>query len=517
MTTLHMKGCFAIALGCVLGWVTHAADVELNLRSRSRETGQVLSNNRRIDPGRVGVVVMDMWSYHWCMTCSERAAALVPRMNRALEGARALGMTVIFTPTSGIASYEDSPQRRASIAIPDAPWPELVPVAYPACGFKNAHSCRCGPGIDCPRNWGGDSMNPELRIESADLMAWGTREVWNIVRSRGLEQLLYVGIAADICVLGKGEGMVPMRRLGVPCALARDLTDTDSYPPKEALEHTLKFLETEFAPTFHFGELLKGCGRWETSDAVEMVRLRPWGKPKRPYFFRDRLTLHLDAPEELSGEIHYTLDGTEPTELSPRYSAPLVVTNDVRLRVQSFRGNTRVGLPSDGYYVRIPATPPAPTVRLWELQPKSVKYSDSGSEWHVPARTWGMTMRGENYYQGITLHAPGEIEYSIPEGSERFVALAGADDVPKGRFNAQFLGQYPSMRFQVWVDGVRVAESPVMRLGQEPWPFDIPLAKGAKVLRLVVTDADDGARLDFGDFAKSGFVIPQYKGPRNLY
>jgi hypothetical protein len=95
--------------------------------------------------------------------------------------------------------------------------------------------------------------------------------------------------------------------------------------------------------------------------------------------------------------------------------------------------------------------------------------------------------------------------------------LAGADDVPKGRFNAQFLGQYPSMKFQVWMDGKLRMESPVMRLGQEPWPIDVPIPEGSKVLRLVVADAGDGSRLDFGDFAQAGFIIPGYKGPKNLY
>ena len=56
-----------------------------------------------------------------------------------------------------------------------------------------------------------------------------------------------------------------------------------------------------------------------------------------------------------------------------------------------------------------------------------------------------------------------------------------------------------------------------MRLGQVPWPFDVPLPGGAQRLRLVVTDAGDGSRLDFGDWAQSGFVIPDYKGPKNLY
>ena len=47
--------------------------------------------------------------------------------------------------------------------------------------------------------------------------------------------------------------------------------------------------------------------------------------------------------------------------------------------------------------------------------------------------------------------------------------------------------------------------------------MDVPITSGAKVLRLVVADAGDGSKLDFGDFAQAGFIIPGYKGPKNLY
>lgn len=130
-------------------------------------------------------------------------------------------------------------------------------------------------------------MHSGLKIGKDDLIAWGTREMWNIVQDRKLEKLLYVGVAADICVLGKGEGMVPLRRLGVSCALARDLTDTDSYPPQEALDHTLKNLETNLAASFDFGELLSELDLWPSDERTEMVRIRPWGKPERPFFSGD--------------------------------------------------------------------------------------------------------------------------------------------------------------------------------------------------------------------------------------
>lgn len=504
----------ALLLGAIHG---EGATIELNLRTRTTDSGQIVMTRERAESARVGVVVMDMWSYHWCMTSAERAGALVPRLNQALAGARKLGMTVIFTPTSAIESHESSPQRRSARSIPDAAWPPLLPVEYPQCSLPNPHACRCGSGIACPRNWGGDAMHSGLKIGKDDLIAWGTREMWNIVQDRKLEKLLYVGVAADICVLGKGEGMVPLRRLGVSCALARDLTDTDSYPPQEALDHTLKNLETNLAASFDFGELLTELDLWPSDERTEMVRIRPWGKPERPFFFRGSTKIHLELPVADGRDIRFTIDGSPPSVKSPRYDGPLLLTNRTFLRTRAFRGSHPVGLPSDAFYVPIPDTPPAPTLRLWELDPIRVRYSDSQSEWHVPARTWGMTLRGENHFQGITLHAPGEIEFRIPSGARRFVALAGADDAPKGRFNAQFLGQYPSMTFRVFFDGRLQAESPVMRLGQIPWPFDLTIPPGAKTLRLVVTDAGNGNRLDVGDFADSGFIIPDYRGAKNLY
>lgn len=507
-----------ILILCAVSLVTGsvASEVQWTLRARDRQGG-IIQRTESVEPAKVGVVVMDMWAYHWCMTCAERASALVPRMNLALEGARRLGMTVIFTPTSAIAASEKSPQRRAARLLPDAPWPALLPIQSPQCGLKNPFSCRCGPGIDCPRNWGGDAMHLDLKVAPKDFVAWGTREVWNIIGARQLKKLIYVGIAADICVLGKGEGIVPMSRLGVPCILARDLTDTDSYPPQEALEHTLKIIETELASTIDFAEFLNANDAGTDWDRVESVRIRPWGKPQRPYFFREKCTVYLEPEAALGVEIRYTVDGSLPDTTSLLYSQAMVLTNRTRLRVRRFRGGKPVGLESDAFYERLPVTPPVPTLRLWELEPLRIRYSDLKSEWHVPARTWGMTLRGVDYHQGITLHAPGWIEFRIPPGTTRFVALAGADDAPKGRFNAQFLGQRPSMVFRVVVDGKRVADSPVMRLGQVPWPFDIPLPKDAKTLRLEVADAGDGSRLDYGDFVQAGFLIPEYVGPRNLY
>ena len=54
-------------------------------------------------------------------------------------------------------------------------------------------------------------------------------------------------------------------------------------------------------------------------------------------FFSESVTvdLYTDQP---GVEIRYTLDGSEPGPRSPRYTAPLVITEDVTLKAKGFRG-----------------------------------------------------------------------------------------------------------------------------------------------------------------------------------
>jgi nicotinamidase-related amidase len=494
-----------------------AGSIELPLRSRDPNTGQPRVETLKLDPARIGIIVMDMWNYHWCMTAAERAAAIVPRLNRALDGARELGMTVIFTPSSGTATLEDTPQRMAAMGFPDSPFRELTNVPSPPCSLPQLYPCKCGPGIECPVNYGSDGMMPGLRVEPGDYIAWGTREVNNLMQARGLTHLIYTGIHLDICVLGKSEGMIPMSRLGYQCVLARDMTDAHSYPPQDALDYAVEQIERHLAPSLELIEVLRRCGQWDETWAVDLVQLRPWGRPMRPYTFEKTATIHLEQPRLHEAEFRYTLDGSVPTAISPLYTAPIVVDQTATLNVQAFRRGQPVGLPSQGCYVRLPPDPPAPTLRLWELDPLSVSLSDQASEWRVAYRNWGFQMRGQTYLCGITLHAPGSIVFACKPDYQRFVALAGADDGPMGKLKAQGLAQYPSMRFQVYIDDKLAAESPVMRLLQKPWPFDVPIPTGARRLKLVVDDAGDGNRLDVGCWAKAGFVSPGYKGPRVLY
>ena len=68
------------------------------------------------------------------------------------------------------------------------------------------------------------------------------------------------------------------------------------------------------------------------------------------------------------------------------------------------------------------------------------------------------------------------------------------------------------MVFKVFVDGREVASSPVMRISEQPWRFDVRLPSGAKRISLCATDAGDGNREDLANWVDAGFVMDR-SGP----
>jgi alpha-galactosidase len=107
-----------------------------------------------------------------------------------------------------------------------------------------------------------------------------------------------------------------------------------------------------------------------------------------------------------------------------------------------------------------------------------------------------LSLCGKPYEKGMGVHAVSELVYPIRPEHKRFVALAGIDDDTKGR---------GSVTFEVYVDGRMVYETPILRARQQ-WHIDVPLAPGAKTLRLVLTVGPDDYNYDWGDWLNAGFV-----------
>ena len=109
----------------------HAAEIELTLRSRNPESGEIIVSRERVDPRRVGIIAVDVWNYHWCKTATMRVDAIVPRMNKALEAARSMGMTVMLCPSDVVDNYVGFPQREKVLALPLVPVPTVTEVECP--------------------------------------------------------------------------------------------------------------------------------------------------------------------------------------------------------------------------------------------------------------------------------------------------------------------------------------------------------------------------------------------------
>ncbi|MBI3869543.1 MAG: NPCBM/NEW2 domain-containing protein [Verrucomicrobia bacterium] len=519
-----MRFVFALALFVLVALVGRSQEISLTLQTRDPATGAIVLSTEKVDPRHVGVIAVDVWNYHWCKTATMRVDAFVPRINKALEAARDLGMTVMLCPSDVVDNYVGYPQREAIFALPKIPVPSVVNVSCPP--VPDAGGCACGPER-CAGNYGWDGMHPGLRIGDADLMPDTQAEVYSICKQRGITHLIYVGFHTQVCLLGKPMGLKAMKTAGLRCVLARDMTDahpgydpTRGFTPDLNTAQVVEHFEKHLAPTIQFQEELMKLGKWDAGWIVDPVRVAPWGTSMRPHLFEKPITVTLTAPLQSNAEIRYTLDGSQPTEISPLYSHPFAVAETTRLRATAFRGRRAVCLESEGAFYRMGPAPPLPDVFIGDLSP--VRSVGFGHTYGGVVRYSGLTkppqkdksnlgedlrINRQTYARGMGVHAPCELVYAVKPEYKRFVALAGADENLIRLSNGSNLARYPSVVFKVFIDGKQAAASAVMRVLSPAWRFDVEIPTGAQIISLAAMDAGDGSREDFADWANAGFVI----------
>lgn len=512
----------------ISGWLnalpTRSESLELHLQRREKETGEVRVTPTRVEATRMGLVIVDMWNWHWCKTSTARVASLVPRLSRVVAEARRLGMTIFWCPSDVADNYVGTPAYERAFETRWVPLPSLPGLVCPP--PADGGGCTCGRER-CQVNYGWDGMHPDLRMEDTDYLPNDLETLYSLCRERGLTHLVYLGVHTQVCLLGKSIGLRNLTRAGLQCILARDLTDAHArYDPMAGVTpdsftaEVVAHFERHLAPTLDFVEELRRAGRWDARGPVDPVRLAPWGTPQRPHFFDEPIRITLSAPWQPQAVLRYTTDGSDPKPSSQAYSTPLETGETLRLKAAGFLGETQVTLTSEGYFARLPDRPPPPEIRLSALSPLRVAgpgHSPSSRDHYFTAGTRSpqtnvnnrgqpLRIRREVYGRGYGVHAPNQMVYALAPEHGRFVALAGADDQLHDDRHGANLGRYPTLIFRVLVDGVVRAESPVMRPGEPAWRFDVPIPTGARRLALVTTDAGDGNREDLGNWVEAGFL-----------
>ena len=76
------------------------SELVLHTRGKGGATG-----TQRWNGSETAMVIIDMWSYHPCKTVTNRAGALVPRLNAVATAVRAAGGLVLFAPTDASEVY----------------------------------------------------------------------------------------------------------------------------------------------------------------------------------------------------------------------------------------------------------------------------------------------------------------------------------------------------------------------------------------------------------------------------
>ena len=200
------------------------------------------------------IVVCDVWDLHHCRNAVTRLEEFAPRLNEMLNKARSLGVTIIHAPSSCMPAYADTPGRRRALEAPKADfvphdcdeWCYVIPseerAVYPldqSDGGEDDDPVEHAEWAGLLEERGRNPRSPWLRqsdlitIDSEkDFISDRGTEVWNVLQSKGIRNVILTGVHTNMCVLGRPFGLRQMARNGMNAVLMRDMTDTMYNPQR---------------------------------------------------------------------------------------------------------------------------------------------------------------------------------------------------------------------------------------------------------------------------------------------
>ena len=214
----------------------------LVLHARVREPGKagtagsfvVKEKVLRWKPAQTALIICDMWNQHWCQGATRRVGELAPAMNRTIAAARAKGVFIIHAPSSCMGPYQNHPARKRAQAAPKAAnlpehigeWCNKIPAEEKGTYPIDQSDGGCDDGPQCPQGSPWKSQVAAIEIKDDDAISDSGAEIWNLLESRGITNVMLMGVHTNMCVLGRPFGLRNLGRSGKNVALVRDLTDT---------------------------------------------------------------------------------------------------------------------------------------------------------------------------------------------------------------------------------------------------------------------------------------------------
>jgi nicotinamidase-related amidase len=210
-------------------------------RSQPQKEGKFVANERPVewDANQTAVIICDMWDKHWCEGATRRGGEIAPKINELAKAVRARGGFIVHAPSDCMKFYEGTPQRALAMNAPKAQPP------MPPHGWRNLDlnceaalpiddkdgGCDCQPQCKTYKAW--TREHPAVEVAPGDAVSQDGQEIYNLFKARGIKHIIYCGVHANMCVLGRTFGVRQMTDWGFDIVLARDLTDT-MYNPRMA-------------------------------------------------------------------------------------------------------------------------------------------------------------------------------------------------------------------------------------------------------------------------------------------
>ena len=228
------------------------------------------------------VIICDMWDLrgrHHCMSATERIEELAPAINRVTTALRDQGALIIHAPSGCMGFYEGDLARKRAVGAAHHPapvefswnWPDarrepLVPELILPWGPWTDDPVRCSCDRSKPSCISQPPVPPERQTPSIDVLSEDAvtdrgQEIFNLLADRDIDDVLIMGVHANICVLSRDFGIRQLVYVDKRPVLCRDLTDSFHRHPDGHLAGNrivVDHIERHWCPTVTSDELVGG-------------------------------------------------------------------------------------------------------------------------------------------------------------------------------------------------------------------------------------------------------------------
>ena len=291
MTRDHIMQTLAVCIG-LSSTIIQADELKLKFQKQvetSPASGRfhTIKNSGDWKPSETAIIVCDVWDAHHCFNAVKRMEQFLPNLNQVLKTSRDQGVTIIHAPSDCMSAYTENPARKRAMETPKATklpdeigkWCSRIPAeeaaAYPIDQSDGGEDDDPAEHAEWAAKLKAQGRNPKMPWkaqhpaitidEKNDYISDKGDEVWSILESKGIKNVILAGVHTNMCVLGRPFGLRQMVKNGKNAVLMRDLTDTMYNPARRpyvshftGTERIIDHVERFVCPTITSNQIIGG-------------------------------------------------------------------------------------------------------------------------------------------------------------------------------------------------------------------------------------------------------------------